>query len=48
MGMPSDHVNRYTATWRRREDSVTPDWAEACFAEIERLGLETVIAQWRA
>jgi hypothetical protein len=48
MGMPSGHVNRYTATWRRREDSVTPDWAQACFAEIERLGLETVIAQWRA
>jgi nucleoside 2-deoxyribosyltransferase len=47
MGMPSDHVNRYTATWRRREESVTPGWAEACFAEIEQRGLDAVLSEWR-
>ena len=46
-GMPSEQINRYTASWRRREDSVTPDWAQACFAEIERLGLDAVLAGWR-
>jgi nucleoside 2-deoxyribosyltransferase len=45
-GMPSDPINRYAASWRRREESVTPDWAEACFAEIERIGLEAVLAGW--
>ena len=47
-GIPSDQINRYRATWRRREESLVPPWAEECFAEIERHGLDGVLADWRS